>query len=261
MSEEDASLYEAPFAYVLKHIKPMRITNREKSRAEYWWRLGRTRPELRSRLCGLSRCIATVETAKHRIFVWLPTSVAPEHRLIVVPTADEAVFGILSSRLHVVWALAKGGTLEDRPVYNTSQCFETFPFPEHLTPRDSAAWGVSTPPLASAIATAAQRLNQLRENWLNPPEWVDRVPEIVPGYPDRILPKPDHEKDLKQRTLTNLYNARPAWLDNAHKALDAAVAAAYGWTDYTSAMPDEEILRRLLALNLARSGAAARPTP
>jgi hypothetical protein len=108
---------------------------------------------------------------------------------------------------------------------------------------------------AQAIAIAAQRLNQLRENWLNPPEWVDRIPEIVAGYLDRIVAKPGHEADLKKRTLTNLYNARPAWLDNAHKALDAAVAAAYGWADYTSAMPDEEILRRLLALNMARKAA------
>ena len=73
------------------------------------------------------------------------------------------------------------------------------------------------------------------------------------GFPRRPVAKPGHEKDLKQRTLTNLYNARPAWLDNAHKTLDAAVAAAYGWNDYTPAMPDEEILKRLLSLNLERS--------
>jgi type II restriction/modification system DNA methylase subunit YeeA len=104
-----------------------------------------------------------------------------------------------------------------------------------------------------AIAEAAKRLNELRENWLNPPEWVERVPEVVPGYPDRILAKPGHEADLKKRTLTNLYNQRPAWLDNAHKTLDKAVADAYGWADYTPAMPDDEILSRLLALNLERS--------
>jgi hypothetical protein len=107
------------------------------------------------------------------------------------------------------------------------------------------------------IAAAARRLNELRENWLNPPEWVERVPEVVPGFPDRIVPKPEHTAELKKRTLTNLYNQRvdgkAAWLDNAHKALDAAVAAAYGWADYTPEMPDEELLRRLLALNLARA--------
>ena len=100
-------------------------------------------------------------------------------------------------------------------------------------------------------------LNELRENWLNPAEWVDRVPEVMPGFPDRIIPKPGHEAELKKRTLTNLYNQRPAWLDTAHKALDSAVAAAYGWTDYTPEMPDDEILRRLLSLNLQRSVQAA----
>lgn len=82
---------------------------------------------------------------------------------------------------------------------------------------------------------------------------MERVPEVVPGYPDRILPKPGHEADLKKRTLTNLYNQRPSWLDNAHKTLDKAVAEAYGWTDYTPAMPGEEILSRLLSLNLEKS--------
>ena len=71
-------------------------------------------------------------------------------------------------------------------------------------------------------------------------------------YPDRTLAKPGHEKDLAERTLTKLYNQRPAWLDAAHKQLDAAVVQAYGWADYTADMPDEETLKRLLALNLER---------
>jgi hypothetical protein len=96
-------------------------------------------------------------------------------------------------------------------------------------------------------------LNALRENWLNPPEWVERVPEVVPGYPDRIIPRPEYAAELKKRTLTNLYNARPTWLVNAHQALDQTVATAYGWPDYTADMPDEEILRRLLALSLERA--------
>jgi hypothetical protein len=120
-----------------------------------------------------------------------------------------------------------------------------------MTPQDTAK-GAPTGQLAEAIATAARNLNTLRENWLSPPEWVDRVPEVVPLYPDRIVAKPGHENDLKKRTLTKLYNARPTWLDNAHKTLDAAVAKAYGWTDYTPEMPDEEILFRLLELNQRR---------
>ena len=85
-------------------------------------------------------------------------------------------------------------------------------------------------------------------------DWVRTPEEETAGFPLRPVAKPGHEAELKKRTLTNLYNARPAWLDHAHRDLDAAVAAAYGWADYTPAMPDEDILRRLLALNLARAG-------
>ncbi len=250
MDEQHAALYEAPFAYVVEHVKPTRIGNKRKARAEKWWRHGEARPGLRAKLDGLQRYIATPETAKHRFFVSFPINVAPEHSLIVIPADSDALLGILSSRLHIVWALAKGGTLEDRPRYNSTLTFETFPFPQGLAPYDEAT-GVH----AEAVANAAKQLIELRNNWLNPPEWTDwvRTPEEEKaGYPARPVAKPGHEADLKKRTLTNLYNARPAWLDNAHKTLDAAVAKAYGWDDYTAEMADEEILRRLLAMNLER---------
>jgi hypothetical protein len=96
-------------------------------------------------------------------------------------------------------------------------------------------------------------LNELRNNWLNPTDLVMRVPEVVKGYPDRILPKDEAAAQvLKTRTLTNLYNERPAWLDSAHRASDEAVAEAYGWTPD---MSDDEMLTKLLALNLERAGA------
>ena len=253
MDEQPAALYEAPFSYVVEHVKPVRANNREAIRAEKWWRHGRPRPELRKAIVGLPRYLVTAETAKHRIFTWLPITVAPEHRLIVFPHHDDVIFGLLSSRFHICWTLAQGGTLEDRPVYNSTRCFETFPFPEGLTP-DLTPLSYTNPE-ADPIAAAAQALNTLRDNWLNPSEWADwvRTPEEEKaGYPARAVAKSGFEAELKKRTLTNLYNVRPAWLDNAHKTLDAAVAKAYGWNDYTPEMPDEEILRRLLVLNLAR---------
>jgi hypothetical protein len=107
-------------------------------------------------------------------------------------------------------------------------------------------------PHVNAIGKAAQELNAFREEWLNPPELITRGPELVAGIPGRILAIPGQEGVLRKRTLTNLYNARPAWLANAHRSLDMAVAQAYGWTDYAEPMPDEEILRRLLELNQQR---------
>jgi len=128
--------------------------------------------------------------------------------------------------------------------------FETFPFPEGLTPNAPAA-DFAGDSRAIAIGDAMRRLNKSRETWLNPPDLVERVPEVVPGYPDRIVPvSPKAAAILKTRTLTNLCNERPAWLDNAHRDLDAAVAAAYGWpTD----IAEDEALERLLALNLERA--------
>lgn len=139
--------------------------------------------------------------------------------------------------------------------YNSTRTFETFPFPEGLTPNIPAAQ-YADDPRAIRIAEVARRLNELRENWLNPPDLVRREPEVVPGYPDRILPVSEKAAQiLKKRTLTNLYNERPAWLDNVHRELDEAVAAAYGWPANLS---EDEILKRLLDLNLARSAAQAK---
>ena len=144
------------------------------------------------------------------------------------------------------------------PRYTPSTTFETFPFPEGLTP-DIPAADYAGDPRAQAIAAAAARLNHLRENWLNPPDLVAHVPEVVPGYPDRLLPVDDAAAAvLKKRTLTNLYNARPAWLDHAHARLDAAVAEAYGWgADWRAGMDDDAILARLFALNQARAAKRA----
>jgi hypothetical protein len=190
----------------------------------------------------------------------------PDKNLVVSVREDDATFGVLHSRPHRVGALKMGTSLEDRPHFTSSSTFRTVPFPTGLTPADTAGptetldSGVILPSVAldrraaaSRVAEAARRLDALREGWLNPPEWVERVPEVVPGYPDRIIPKPEHATDLKNRTLTNLYNARPTWLDRAHKALDLAVASAHGWDDYRPEIAEEEILRRRLALNLELS--------
>lgn len=283
MSESEASLYETPFEFVLEHVKPERAQNNREAYRKYWWRHAEARVAMRQALSNLRRYIATVRVSKHRLFVWADVSILPDDSLIIIARADDTTFGILHSRFHELWSLRLCTYLGvgNDPRYTPTTTFETFPFPPHLTPHDTAGWGAVgpiteaqphegqpslSPPCAppdhpakhhaDTIAAAARKLNELRERWLNPPEWVDWVitaEEEKAGFPKRPVAKPGHEADLKKRTLTNLYNARPAWLNLAHKELDKAVAAAYGWTDYAPEMPDEEILRRLLALNLERS--------
>ena len=330
MAINEAALFEAPFAQVERVVKPTRTNVRRDWHRKHWWLYGDARPGLREKLSHVARFIVTPMVAKHRVFAWMPSIQIPENLCVAITRADDTTFGILHSRFHELWSLRMGTSLEDRPRYTPTTCFETFPFPAGLTPADTAHQrtetleggavipadiseqqipfsnvlieycatdiianristssrpqahdstrptrtdDASTPQQAMsfraaaiAIATAAKHLTDLRDNWLNPKEWTHKVKEITPlgmghsPYPDRIEPKPGiSEEDLKslqKRTLTNLYNLRPSWLAIAHAQLDAAVAAAYGWADYTTAMPDDEILKRLLALNLERSNSA-----
>ena len=132
------------------------------------------------------------------------------------------------------------------PRYTPTTTFETFPFPMGLSP-DVPASDYLTDPRAQAIGSAARRVDELRERWLNPPELVEWIEEPVANYPRRPVPRDRiAAATLKKRTLTNLYNAKPQWLLDAHAQLDSAVAAAYGWRpDIT----DEEALNELLDLN------------
>jgi type II restriction/modification system DNA methylase subunit YeeA len=179
----------------------------------------------------------------------------PTNLVDAIARDDNTTFGILHSRFHEAWSLRMGTSLEDRPRYTPSTTFETFPFPSGLTPNIRAAAYVDDPRAAN-IASAAERLDTLREAWLNPPDLVKRVADVVAGFPDRILPLDDKaDTILKKRTLTNLYNERPTWLANAHADMDAAVAPAYGWPADIS---EDDALAKLFELNQARA-AARRP--
>ena len=143
-----------------------------------------------------------------------------------------------------------GTSLEDRPSLHAHHHLRHVPVSRGTHARRIPAADYAGDPRAVAIAEAARRLVELRDRWLNPPEWVDWIDEPVPGYPKRPVPTADADlEQLKKRTLTNLYNQRPQWLANAHADLDAAVATAYGWPTDIS---DEDALRELLAINLDR---------
>ena len=168
----------------------------------------------------LGRYLATAVLTKHRLFVWLDQQVLADHQLIVFARDDDYYFGVLHSRPHELWALAQGTQQEDRPRYTPTTSFQTFPMPH---PNEQQR---------ETIAEAAAELNRLREGWLNP---------------DPLTTGP---QESRRRTLTNLYNERPAWLETAHRRLDEAVFAAYSWLLDLS---DDEVLARLLALNLERA--------
>lgn len=250
--EKEASLYEAPFAIVESRVKPIRILNRDRQRRDLWWRLGRSGGDLRVASADLHRVILTPRVSKHRIFVWRPVQVLPDSRVVVIAKDDNATFGILHSRFHEAWSLRLGGWhgAGNDPVYTPSLGFETFPFPEGLTP-DLPAKDQREDLATFRVVEAAVRLDELRSNWLNPPDLVRTEPEVCPGYPARVMPiNEDAEEVLRRRTLTNLYNASPAWLRNAHSELDQAVAAVYEWPEDITT---EEALARLLELNELRS--------
>ena len=248
MSEGDAALYEEPFRWVKERVYPLRQKNRRAAYREYWWRHVEPRQGLWRALDGLSRYIATPRVAKHRLFVWVDTRVCPDSAAIVIARDDDTTFGILHSRFHEMWSLrlctwlGKGND----PRYTPTTTFETFPFPPGLTP-DVPATDYEGDSRAASIGEAARRLVDLRDRWLNPPEWVEWVDEPAAGFPRRLVPRDkDAAMAVRKRTLTSLYNARPQWLTDAHDALDAAVADAYGWP---ATITEVDVLAELVSLN------------
>ena len=222
-----------------------------------WWKLWRPRQAMVEELQGLDRYISIPRVAKHHLCVWTNRSVVPGDALVVVARDDDTTIGILQSRLHAVWALRQGTSLGvgNDPRYTNKSCFETFPFPEGLTP-ELPADGFVTDLRAVAISEAVCDLISQRDHYINPPEWAEwkrSAEEKVASFPERPVAKLGKEDELNRRTLTELYNERPMWLAMANIALDEAVAAAYGWDDYHPQWDDTEILHRLLTLNIQRS--------
>lgn len=239
-SHEIRDCFPEVYQHLLRRVKPERDRNNEAYRRENWWLFGRRNTDMRSFTANLQRYIATVETAKHRVFQFLDSSILPDNKLIAVGLSDAHALGVLSSRIHESWYLASAGKLgiyERDAVYVKSRCFDPFPFPE------------STEPQKQAIRAPSEALDALRK-------------QVLDAHPDL--------------TLTKLYNVREALLaghiltsveegirdrglvlimNEHHDALDAAVAAAYGWP---ADLSDVDIVTRLVALNAERARDEAR---
>lgn len=224
------------YNWIFSRVKPERDQNRDKSIREKWWLHGRPRPELRDYLIGLSRFICTVETAKHRVFVFLEKDILPDNMLVNIALDDAYYLGVLSSKTHVEWALATGGTLEDRPRYNKTRCLETFPFP---TPIDAQK---------SQIRDLGERMDAHRKRQQS------QYPDLTLTDMYNVLEKErageklnEKERRIHEQGLIGLFR-------QLHDELDAAVAEAYGWpTD----LPKAEILERLVRLNAQRAAEEA----
>jgi hypothetical protein len=227
MPLEDAAQYERPFEHLKERVYPVRSRNRRAVYAQRWWQYAEARPGMRTALAELSRFIATPRHSKHRLMVWVNSCALANDSTIVFAREDDYFYGVLHSRVHELWARRQGTQVRERESgfrYTPTTCFDTFPFPwpPGKEPVDD--------PRVQAIAAAAKDLVEKRDRWLNP--------------------EGTSEAELKKRALTNLYNQRPTWLDLAHKRLDEAALDAYAWPhDLT----DDQILERLLALNLQRA--------
>jgi hypothetical protein len=230
---DEAREYPQLYNLVVDRVKPTRDANKDRGIRENWWRFHRIRHELRVGLEGLTRFICTPETAKHRYFIFLDQATAPDHSLVCVVSSEALHLGILSSAIHVMWAMAAGSRLGigNDPRYNKGLCFDPFPFPD------------PTPVQRGAIADVAEALDRHRK------EALARDERVTMTGMYNVLEKLRSGEALtaKEREIHEL--AACGVLEEYHEALDRLVAAAYGWP---WPLPREAILERLVALHDVR---------
>jgi hypothetical protein len=226
---------------VFERVKPERDQNNRKSRRENWWIFGEPNPKLRDQLARLKRYIATVETSKHRFFTFLDESILPDNMLVNIALDDAYFLGILSSRIHVTWALAAGGRLEDRPRYNKTRCFEPFPFPD------------ATEAQKERIRRLAEELDAHRKRQqARHPRLT--MTDMYNGLETVRAAEAGLEAGLSAKDKTIYEQGLVGILRQLHDELDEAVFAAYGWL---SDLSDEAILEKLVALNAERAAEEA----
>lgn len=237
--DEDELRNVAPSIYqwLSDNVRPLREANRDKDLREKWWLHRRSNQDMRSALTGLNRFIATVETAKHRFFVFVDGEVLPDQKLRVVALNNAYFLALLQSRPHLVWSLARGATLEDRPVYNGTTCFDPFPFPD-LTDDQRARLHALGEEL-----DAHRKRQQAAHPKLTLTQMYNVLEKLRAG--EAIEGK---DREIYDQGLVGI-------LRDLHDRIDAAVAEAYGWP---ADLGDEEILFRLVALNKERAAEEAR---
>jgi len=262
---EAADAHPRLFQKVLEDVKPFRAQVRREGHRKNWWLYGEQRFAMRKALAGLKRFVATPETSKHRWFSFLPPDILPDQKIRVVAVEEGNVLACLNSRIHCAWALRTGGRVGqgNDPVYNTTKCFDPFPFPD-LTGK---------PDLKARLDALGERLDSFRKerleahdvltmtrlyNVLERVRALEAGPPSVPGHARDtspasggghiVPPLTDAERDIYEAGLVGV-------LKDIHDQIDAAVADAYGWP---ADLDEEEILTRLVALNHERAAEEAR---
>ena len=231
-SDEVLRHYPEVYQWIIDRVKPERDQNRRASYSEKWWVLGEPRSSFRPALASLSQFVVTPVTAKHRMFVFLQAKTLADDSLITFATEDSFILGVLSSRIHSCWALAAGGTLEDRPRYLKTRCFDPFPFPNCTDAQKETIRGI------------AERLDAHRKRQQEP------APDLTLTEMYNVLEKLRAAEELTAEDR-RIYDAGLVGvLRELHDELDAAVFAAYGWP---AALSDEDILASVVALNAQRS--------
>ncbi|WP_315855245.1 class I SAM-dependent DNA methyltransferase [Chenggangzhangella methanolivorans] len=233
-SEDVRQRFPAVFQHLVETVKPERDVNRRDVYRLRWWLFGEPRRELRPALATLNRYIVTIETSKHRSFQFLPEDVLADNMLVVIASADAFHLAVLSSRPHLVWALAAGGWLGvgNDPRYSKSRCFDPFPFPE------------PSPALRAKIASLGEELDALRK------AVMEEHPDLTVTGLYNVLEKlragaelSDKDEDAKRRGLVLV-------IKELHEEIDRTTLDAYGWP---RSLGDEAILERLVALNAERA--------
>lgn len=240
LSEDEARRRgTAAYQWVLDRVKPERAQNPRKAYRDRWWVLGEPREGMRAAIRGLERYVATARTAKYRAFQFVRGGALVDSNVIAVATDDAFVLAVLSSRLHVAWALRCGATLEDRPHYTSSTVFEPFPFPLcSEAARDRIR-------RAGEALDAHRKARQQEHSDLSFTEMYNVLAKLRTG--EALTAK---EKGIHQRGMISV-------LRELHDEVDTATFDAYGWPD---SLTDEQVAERLVALNSARAEEEARGT-
>lgn len=265
-SEEQLKKHPALYQYMRENVFPDKEHNRSKWRADNYWKFDCPYKDFRDELDKRTSAIVTSITSKHRVFRLYPAEYSFDSTTVMFALENYYTFAILSSRWHVQWTLRSGGTLEDRPRYNKTKCFDPFPFPACVTDPDADN---------SRLDELGERLDAFRKARLEDWDWLTmtRLYNALERYREAMNgaePLTDKERDIHERAQVTI-------LGEIHDDIDRAVLDAYGWSDLAPALvgkpggttpsphkspeqeeAEEELLTRLVALNKERAAEEAR---